>query len=72
MEEQHEHNEARNRGHKKDLDRTYRDDTKAKPKTTPHRTNSWLEKMSKTNKTKDKTESLYKEARRKTRFKKPQ
>lgn len=65
MEEQHEHNEARNRGHKKDPDRTSRDDTKAKPKTTPHGTNSWLE-MSKTSKTK---ESLYKEARRKTRLK---
>ena len=33
------------RGHKKDPDRTSRDDTKAKPKTTPHGTNSWLEMM---------------------------
>ena len=41
--EEHEHNEVRNRGHKKDPDRTSRDDTKAKPKSTPHGTNSWLE-----------------------------
>lgn len=43
------------RGHKKDPDRTSRDDTKAKPKTTPHGTNSWLEMMSKTSKTKEKS-----------------